>query len=74
MAHIISCNNYVHASIPSIQVRYLKCVPAALRLPACQPEWEPPRRHLASMAALSRGDWPGKFEPIPWVYTEIIAI
>ena len=30
-----------------------------------------PRRHLAGLAALRRR-WPGKFEPIPWVYAEII--
>lgn len=44
--------------------------PAALgyRMPA---EWEP---HEATWLAWPhyRGDWPGKFEPIPWVYTEII--
>ena len=27
--------------------------------------------HLARLAAF-RGDWPGKFEPIPWVYAEIV--
>jgi len=34
-------------------------------------EWEP---HAASWLAWPhfRGDWPGKFEPIPWVYAEII--
>jgi agmatine deiminase len=34
-------------------------------------EWEP---HEATWLAWPhhRGDWPGKFEPIPWVYTEII--
>ena len=38
------------------------------RLPA---EWEP---HAATWLAWPhfRGDWPGKFEPIPWVYAEII--
>lgn len=45
-------------------------VPAALgyRMPA---EWEP---HAATWLAWPhyRGDWPGKFEPIPWVYAEII--
>jgi agmatine deiminase len=38
----------------------------------CMPaEWEP---HAATWLAWPhyRGDWPGKFEPIPWVYTEII--
>jgi agmatine deiminase len=39
-----------------------------LRMPA---EWEP---HAATWLAWPHyhGDWPGKFEPIPWVYTEII--
>jgi agmatine deiminase len=39
------------------------------RMPA---EWEP---HQATWLAWPHylGDWPGKFEPIPWVYTEIIA-
>ena len=34
-------------------------------------EWEP---HEATWLAWPhfRGDWPGKFEPIPWVYAEII--
>ncbi len=34
-------------------------------------EWEP---HQATWLAWPhfRGDWPGKFEPIPWVYAEII--
>jgi agmatine deiminase len=34
-------------------------------------EWEP---HVSSWLAWPhfRGDWPGKFEPIPWVYAEII--
>jgi len=34
-------------------------------------EWEP---HQATWLAWPHyhGDWPGKFEPIPWVYTEII--
>ena len=38
------------------------------RMPA---EWEP---HEATWLAWPHhhGDWPGKFEPIPWVYTEII--
>lgn len=44
--------------------------PAALgyRLPA---EWEP---HAATWLAWPHyeGDWPKKFEPIPWVYAEII--
>src|ERR1017187_2382290 len=39
-----------------------------LRMPA---EWEP---HSATWLAWPhhRNDWPGKFEPIPWVYAEII--
>jgi agmatine deiminase len=45
-------------------------VPASLgyRMPA---EWEP---HAATWLSWPhyRGDWPGKFEPIPWVYAEII--
>jgi agmatine deiminase len=34
-------------------------------------EWEP---HAATWMAWPhyRGDWPGKFEPVPWVYAEII--
>jgi agmatine deiminase len=38
------------------------------RMPA---EWSP---HAATWLAWPhfRGDWPGKFEPIPWVYAEII--
>src|SRR6202451_1628643 len=38
------------------------------RMPA---EWEP---HAATWLAWPHyhGDWPGKFEPIPWVYPEII--
>ena len=35
-------------------------------------EWEP---HAATWLAWPHhhGDWPGKFEPIPWVYAEIIG-
>jgi agmatine deiminase len=48
----------------------LSVPPATLpyRMPA---EWEP---HAATWLAWPHyhGDWPGKFEPIPWVYTEII--
>jgi agmatine deiminase len=38
------------------------------RMPA---EWEP---HESTWLAWPhfRGDWPGKFEPIPWVYAEIV--
>jgi len=41
---------------------------SAWRMPA---EWEP---HEATWLAWPHfhGDWPGKFEPIPWVYAEII--
>jgi agmatine deiminase len=40
----------------------------SFRMPA---EWEP---HAATWLAWPHyhGDWPGKFEPIPWVYAEII--
>jgi len=40
----------------------------SFRMPA---EWE---RHEATWMAWPHyeGDWPGKFEPIPWVYAEII--
>jgi agmatine deiminase len=43
-------------------------IPAGLRMPA---EWEP---HDATWLAWPhyRDDWPGKFEPIPWVYAEIV--
>ncbi|MBS1849668.1 MAG: agmatine deiminase family protein [Acidobacteria bacterium] len=48
----------------------LASTPAQLgyRMPA---EWEP---HSATWLAWPHfaGDWPGKFEPIPWVYAEII--
>jgi agmatine deiminase len=42
--------------------------PNAFRMPA---EWEP---HAATWLAWPhhKNDWPGKFEPIPWVYAEII--
>jgi agmatine deiminase len=42
----------------------------ALRMPA---EWEP---HRATWIAWPHHepDWPGKFEPIPWVYAEIVRI
>jgi agmatine deiminase len=38
------------------------------RMPA---EWEP---HAATWLAWPHyhGDWPGKFEPIPWVYAEVV--
>jgi agmatine deiminase len=45
-------------------------LPSALgyRMPA---EWEP---HASTWLAWPhlRSDWPGKFEPIPWVYAEIV--
>ena len=45
-------------------------LPASLgyRMPA---EWEP---HAATWIAWphNRDDWPGKFAPVPWVYTEIV--
>ena len=48
----------------------VKTIPAELgyHMPA---EWEP---HAATWLAWPhyQGDWPGKFEPIPWVYAEII--
>ena len=46
-----------------------EATPAALgyRMPA---EWEP---HAATWLAWphEKSDWPGKFEPIPWVYAEV---
>ena len=46
--------------------------PASLgyRMPA---EWEP---HAATWIAWPhhRKDWPGKFGPVPWVYTEIVRL
>jgi agmatine deiminase len=50
--------------------RLAKSFPAAqgYRMPA---EWEP---HESTWLAWPhfRDDWPGKFEPIPWVYAEIV--
>src|SRR5213596_1777828 len=42
--------------------------PLGYRMPA---EWE---SHEATWMAWPQyeGDWPGKFEPIPWVYAEIV--
>src|SRR5579872_3205298 len=39
-----------------------------MRMPA---EWEP---HQATWLAWphEKSDWPGKFEPIPWLYGEIV--
>jgi agmatine deiminase len=52
------------------RLRNSAALPAALgyRMPA---EWEP---HAATWLAWPHfhGDWPGKFEPIPWVYAEIV--
>src|SRR5215510_10673556 len=44
--------------------------PALRRMPA---EWEP---HRATWIAWPHHepDWPGKFEPIPWVYAEIARV
>jgi agmatine deiminase len=57
-------------SASKIEAREFENTPACLgsRMPA---EWEP---HTATWLAWPHyhGDWPGKFEPIPWVYTEII--
>ena len=49
----------VHAKLPAAQ---------GYRMPA---EWEP---HESTWLAWPhfRGDWPGKFDPIPWVYAEIV--
>ncbi len=46
----------------------MKPTPTKSRMPA---EWE---LHASTWLAWPhyRGDWPGKFEPIPWVYAEII--
>jgi agmatine deiminase len=55
---------------PNHSSNTLSVSPAALgyRMPA---EWSP---HAATWLAWphNHADWPGKFEPIPWVYTEII--
>jgi agmatine deiminase len=60
---------------PSTKKRKSKTTPVetvsvnlGYRMPA---EWEP---HAATWLAWPHyhGDWPGKFEPIPWVYAEII--
>ncbi len=39
--------------------------------PAARSQQAPKHRHHGT-ALHFRGDWPGKFEPIPWVYAEII--
>src|SRR5690348_15235641 len=48
--------------LPSVENSTSFCMPA---------EWEP---HVATWLAWPhyKLDWPGKFEPIPWVYAEII--
>src|SRR5580692_6111805 len=55
---------------PSHSSNTLSVSPATLpyRMPA---EWDP---HDATWLAWphNHADWPGKFDPIPWVYTEII--
>src|SRR5580658_3906314 len=55
---------------PNHSSNTLSVSPAALgyRMPA---EWSP---HAATWLAWphNHADWPGKFDPIPWVYTEII--
>jgi agmatine deiminase len=59
-----------HESSDNNGPRSLSQTPATLgyRMPA---EWEP---HEATWIAWphNRDDWPGKFAPIPWVYTEIV--
>jgi agmatine deiminase len=58
--------------ISTRQLKEMKTLPihdlAGFRMPA---EWEP---HAATWLAWPhyQGDWPGRFEPIPWVYAEII--
>ena len=42
--------------------------PRGYRMPA---EWEPQASTWLAWPHF-RGDWPGKFEPIPWVYAEIV--
>jgi agmatine deiminase len=71
-----SSNTLTVAEAPQLQVGTAApgCPPgrspaaALARMPA---EWDP---HAATWLAWPHyhGDWPGKFEPIPWVYTEII--
>jgi agmatine deiminase len=52
------------------KARAARKLPSALgyRMPA---EWEPHESTWLAWPHL-RADWPGKFEPIPWVYAEII--
>ena len=60
----------IHTSSKTLSVAVKGRAPAAAgyRMPA---EWEP---HAATWLAWPHyhGDWPGRFEPIPWVYAEII--
>jgi agmatine deiminase len=51
-------------------LRGMESTPRALgyRMPA---EWEPHRATWLGWPH-NRTDWPGKFEPIPWVYAEIV--
>src|SRR5246127_1486584 len=53
---------------PSTSSNTLTSEQARFRMPA---EWEP---HQATWLAWPhfRGDWPGKFEPLPSVYAEIV--
>jgi len=56
------------ASTKHLRASDFKAGMLGYRMPA---EWEP---HAATWLAWPHfeGDWPGKFEPIPWVYAEII--
>src|SRR5215469_15993334 len=57
-----------HSSTPSNADKNVRATQASFLMPA---EWEP---HAATWLAWPhyKRDWPGKFEPIPWVYAEII--
>jgi agmatine deiminase len=56
--------------LPTLKHKTKKDTPAYLgyRMPA---EWE---RHEATWIAWphNRDDWPGKFQPIPWIYADIV--
>src|SRR5271170_6705371 len=60
----------VRPSLTGSKSSSAKLLPAAqgFRMPA---EWEP---HESTWLAWPhfRDDWPGKFDPIPWVYAEIV--
>ena len=58
----------LHTSSNTLRIPERRRPPLSYRMPA---EWEP---HAATWLAWPHyhGDWPGKFEPIPWVYAEII--